>query len=350
MDILNILGAVKAPSGLWANVINWLEGGVLNYALVMLLLGVIIKIVMIPFDFYNRFVTKKNSQMMVVLQPEINKINKAYANNPNLKNQKTAELYKKHNYNVYGTCAGMLLYMVLSMVIFFTLWSSLNKMSAYKIAQEFDTLQSTYNTTYTQYYDSYNTDKLTNTQLNELTPEAYATMKAESQVVTKYGEIKTDFLWIENIWRPDTSANVTLSYKKFLKETKQKADVISEEDYNKVMKPIKAEYNSWNGWYLLAVINGLLSLGSMYITEFISKHKAKKQNKQYISTTNKSMMIIMPIIMALFIIFYNAAFGLYIVAGSACQLIISPIVSMIVDKIMDKKEKNKPSNKPIYSR
>jgi len=350
MDILSVLGAVKAPSGFWANIINWLEGGVLNYALVMILLGVIIKVVMIPFDFYNRYVTKKNSQMMAILQPEIAKINKAYANNPNLRNQKTAELYKKNNYNVYGTCAGMLLYMVLSMVIFFTLWNSLNKMSAYKIAQEFDTLQNTYTTTYNQYYDSYNQDKLNDNTLLEITPEAYATMKAENQVVVKYGEIKTDFLWIQNIWRPDTSAKVTLSYNKFLKETKQKTDVISEDDYNKVMNPIKAEYNGWNGWYLLAVGNGLLSLGSIYITEVLSKRKAKKKNQPYISTTNKSMMIVMPIIMAMFIIFYNAAFGLYIVAGSVCQMIISPIVGMIVDKIMDKKNKKEQTNKPIYSR
>ena len=130
MDFLNMLLSVEAPTGLWANLINWLEGSIASYALVIILLTLLIKLVMVPFDFYNKFVTKKNQMMMVKIQPELEKINKHYANNPNMRNQKTAELYKKNNYNVYGTCAGMLVYLVLSMVIFFTLFSTLNGMSA----------------------------------------------------------------------------------------------------------------------------------------------------------------------------------------------------------------------------
>lgn len=352
MDILRLLGAVEHPTGLWASLIDWLEGGIANYAVVIILLTLIIKVVMLPFDFYNRFVSKKNSVVMAKLQPELNKINKNYANNPNLRNQKTAELYKKNNFNVYSTCLGMLLFLVLSMTIFFTLFSALNAMSAYKINEEFNTLNNTYNMAYEGAYESYDEivmkDELVLEQYS--TAESYATAMAEDAVIYEYGEIKTGFLWIKNIWRADNWSKVTLDYEAFLKETKQTEEVISEADYNKVMTPIQNEYSGWNGYLLLAIINGGLSLFSMWISEYISKQRAKKKNLPYVGTTNKSMMITMPVIMALFTIFYNAAFGIYIVASSLFSVVTTPIISIVVDVITEKNEKKNKPQKPSYSR
>ena len=359
MDILNFLGAVKAPTGIWASIINWLDGGIASYALVIILLTLIIKLVMVPFDFYNRFVTKKNSMMMAKIQPELNKINKTYANNPNVKNQKTAELYKKHNYNVYGTCIGMLVYMVLSMVIFFTLFNTLRGMSAYKISQEFETLSATYNETYNAYYGSYETDKANDVALLEITAEEYAKAKAEESVVNKYSEIKQGFLWIKSIWRADTYQSVTLSYKDYISTIKQFSDTkdeavikqeITQENYEKVMTPIQNANSGWNGYFLLAIINAVLSVLSMYLTELVAKKRAKKKGVQHVNTTNKVMMFVMPVILAIFTIFYNSAFGIYIVAGSLFSTITSPLISWTVDCIMDKREEKKQSKKPNYSR
>ena len=61
----------------------------------------------------------------------------------------------------------------------------------------------------------------------------------------------------------------------------------------------------------------------------------KKKGLPYVSTTNKSMMITMPLIMAIFTIFYNAAFGIYIVAGSLFSFITTPLVTLVVDKIFE---------------
>ena len=74
MDILNNLLSVEAPTGLWANIINWMDGGIAHYAVVIILLTLIIKLVMLPFDFYNKYVTKKNTMMITKLQPELEKI------------------------------------------------------------------------------------------------------------------------------------------------------------------------------------------------------------------------------------------------------------------------------------
>lgn len=351
MEILNLLNAVTAPDGLWAKLIYWMEGGITNYALIIILLTFCIKFVTLPLDFYNRYSGKKSSLKLAECQPEIDKINKTYANNPNIKNQKTMEVYKRHGYNVYSSCLSVVLFMIVSTTIFFTFFGTLNSMSAYKINEEFNILHNTYNTTYTQYYNSYENDKLLDNSIT-INQEQYAISKAENAVVVKYGEIKNGFLWIKNIWRPDTGAKVTLTYDKFLKETKQTSEVISEVDYNKVMTPIQTEYNGWNGYFLLTIINTILLILSMYIPEIISKYRAKKKNIPYMKSTNKTMMIIMPLIMALFMIFYNAAFGIYIVAGTVFTLVTMPLMNLLIDLLIEKLNKNnkKDKNKPIYSR
>ena len=346
MDFLNFLGVINAPTGLWAKIINWLEGGIANYAVVLIVLTLLIKVVMLPFDFYNKIVTKKNMQMQVEMKPEIDKINKLYANNPNMKNQKMSEVYKKHNFNIYGTCFGMLLYMVLTMVIFFTLFSTLNKMSAYKLYQEYTILNDTYVVTEASAREAY-----TSNPVDGVTIDDYIKGEAEKAVVTKYGEIKNGFLWIKNIWRPDTSGKVTLDYNNFVKTTKINKEEITQENYEKIMNPIQAEYKGWNGYFLLAILNGGLSFLSMFLSELVSKSRAKKKGQPYVSTMNKSMTIVMPIIMALFMIFYNAAFGIYILTGSLFMCVTSPLITIIIDNIFEKKaNKNKNNNKPEYSR
>ena len=54
------------------------------------------------------------------------------------------ELYKRENYNIVGTCFGLLINLVLTMVIFFTLFSGINKMQYYTIDKEYETLTNTY--------------------------------------------------------------------------------------------------------------------------------------------------------------------------------------------------------------
>ena len=63
------------------------------------------------------------------------------------------------------------------------------------------------------------------------------------------------------------------------------------------------------------------------------------------------MMIVMPIIMAVFTLIYNAAFGIYIVTGSLVSFLTSPLVTLVTEKIdykMQQKEANK--HKVAYSR
>ena len=93
----------------------------------------------------------------------------------------------------------------------------------------------------------------------------------------------------------------------------------------------------------------------MSINGWISKSKAKKQGIDPALMTNtgsnKYMTIIMPIIMGVFTLFYNAAFGLYIVAGAIIALITSPLDTLFVDMLeFDAIHKERNKNMAIYDR
>lgn len=55
------------------------------------------------------------------------------------------EIYKKHNYNVTGSCVIMLVYMALTLFIFITLFSGLNNMAAYKVGSQYQEMENAFN-------------------------------------------------------------------------------------------------------------------------------------------------------------------------------------------------------------
>ena len=68
-------------------------------------------------------------------------------------------------------------------------------------------------------------------------------------------------------------------------------------------------------------------------------------------SNNKIMTIIMPLIMGAFTLMYNAAFGLYIVAGALIALITGPLVTLFVDMLeYDAITKERQRTTAIYDR
>ena len=146
MVIINQIGKllVEAPTGVWEKIIMAFNSNIANYALAIICMTLVIKLILFPFDFLNRKFTRKSTKMQAEIQPEIDVLKKKYGNNQKELNAKTMEVYKKHNYNVGGTCLVTLITMVLTMVVFFTLFAGLNKMSSYKVAQQYEDLRLAY--------------------------------------------------------------------------------------------------------------------------------------------------------------------------------------------------------------
>ena len=64
----------------------------------ILLFSLILKILPLPLDIYSRASTKKNALKMERMRPELEKLQKQYANNKELYSQKMMALYKKEGY------------------------------------------------------------------------------------------------------------------------------------------------------------------------------------------------------------------------------------------------------------
>ena len=115
------LSAVAEPTGVWEKIIMAFQSGIPNYAWAIIVFTVVLKLILLPLDFLNKYITAKNTKVQNLIQPELAKIQKQYGNNKQILNQKTMELYKKHNYNVTGSCVIMLVNMALTLFIFITL-------------------------------------------------------------------------------------------------------------------------------------------------------------------------------------------------------------------------------------
>lgn len=359
MDLLNAVTLVK-PLGFWPGIIYGMEGAVGNYALALILVTIIIKLIMVPLDFVNRYTSKKSARKQAEIKPELDKINAKYANDKNLLNQKTMELYKAHNYNITGTCFGMLAYLVLTMVVFWTLFGALNNISAYKIGDQYLQVRKEYFAVYEIDVDSLADEQTVmdayNAKLETLTEEQQIELKntADKKAKNKYDQVSTSFLWIKNIWLADSTVSPVMKYDDFIKKSKVTKAQVSAEEYNLVISPMSSVERKNNGYFVLAVLAAGLNYLSYGINNWISKARAKKKGLDpnlASNTSNKAMSIIMPIIMGIFTLFYNAAFGLYIVAGALITLITSPLVTLFVDMLeFDAISKEKQKTVAIYDR
>ena len=355
MDLLNAVTLVK-PLGFWPGIIYGMEGAVGNYALALILVTIIIKLIMVPLDFVNRYTSKKSARKQAEIKPELDKINAKYANDKNLLNQKTMELYKAHNYNITGTCFGMLAYLVLTMVVFWTLFGALNNISAYKIGDQYLQVRKEYFAVYEIDVDSLADEQTVmdayNAKLETLTEEQQIELKntADKKAKDKYDQVSTSFLWIKNIWLADSTVSPVMKYDDFIKKSKVTKAQVSADEYNLVISPMSSVERKNNGYFVLAVLAAGLNYLSYGINNWISKARAKKKGLDpnlASNTSNKAM----PIIMGIFTLFYNAAFGLYIVAGALITLITSPLVTLFVDMLeFDAISKEKQKTVAIYDR
>jgi YidC/Oxa1 family membrane protein insertase len=87
-------------SDLFVNALNGIHGWGLTYAVAIIILTVIIRFVLFPLDKRQR----DNSKKMAALGPELQSIQKRYANDPQRMQQKQQELYRKMGVNPFMGC------------------------------------------------------------------------------------------------------------------------------------------------------------------------------------------------------------------------------------------------------
>ena len=142
-------------------ILNGINSVIHNYGWSMVVFTLLIKLILLPLDYKSR----KSMRRMTRLQPQVAKLQKKYANDKEKLNQKTAELYRREGINPMSGCLPMLV----SMVILFIMFDAMRTVANTEMASQALGLLTT------------------GTQTNE------------------------SWLWIKNIWMPDSPFNPVIA-------------------------------------------------------------------------------------------------------------------------------------------
>ena len=345
--ISNLLASV--PKGMWESIIIAIEGAFGSFALSIIILTLCIKLLMSPLDYFNRRTNKKMADMQKRIQPQMDAINKKYANDPKMRNQKLGELYQKEKINPIGSCSVMLISMALTLTIFITLFNGMNAMASYKIADQYEKLQIAYVSEYADNQIDFDQEGKTIHEIclpyiKEMNSIEDETLKnqvletANKNVEEVYKQTKQGFLWIDNIWLADSPLKNSIpSYKEYASVARLNEEDKNNEEYekvyNQIMEPLKFSQGRENGYFILVVI----CAGVSFLNQWFMIRKMKKEgNKQ---NSGLIMLIVMPIVMMIFAFMYTTMFTLYMITGQIVSLITLPIINLIGDKVDKRNEK-----------
>lgn len=99
------------------NIIKSLIEGVGSIGVGIIVFTLILKLITLPFDIMSRVSNKKNSLKMKRMRPQLEKLQRQYANDKELYNQKMRALYKKEGYSMFSTCLPTIITMVIFILV-----------------------------------------------------------------------------------------------------------------------------------------------------------------------------------------------------------------------------------------
>jgi membrane protein insertase Oxa1/YidC/SpoIIIJ len=138
------------------NLIRLLISGVGIVGVGIILFSLILKMITMPFDIYQRISMRKQNNKMKENQEKMEKLKKQYANDEKLYNQKVAEMYRESGMSLFSSC----LPMILSMVIFIVAINAFNDYSQYANVKNYNTMVNAYNTELQQYAADLTTENI----------------------------------------------------------------------------------------------------------------------------------------------------------------------------------------------
>ncbi len=184
-----------------------------------------------------------------------------------------------------------------------------------------------------------------------------AEAKALEAVKLYYDENHESWLWIKNVWQPDTWAPVMQPYAGSGFVTQFEGGAFSasvnmenypdggEAIYNKLRDAVMEGngYNKNGGWNGLMILP-FASIGLSFLSMFISQRMERKNRKgevveqnQQQKATNTTMMIIMPLMMAWFGFIYTGAFAIYMVANYSLSIISTIALRVPIEKMVERR-------------
>jgi len=283
---------------------KWVYGNVESVFLTILICTLILRCLTV----FSDIKTRKSSAAMAAIQPELQKIQKKYGNDPQKAQMMQSKLMKERGVSMWGSCLPMLI----TMPLFFCF------IAAFRFWGYEETIRLLVSENPVELLESYK------------------------------------FLWVNNIWQPDSGlAPVIQEGAKFL-ATKDLDQLLFLKDnievweklvdigiaannngvytflntesaiaaYDAAVKPLMDVYAGHNnGWFILPVLAGASNFLSSWIMQ-----KGQPQNDAAAST-NKMMMYMFPIMSVWICLTYNSSFAIYWILTSVMMTIVNLILN-----------------------
>lgn len=306
---------------LWTIIINGFGKWLVNYGWAIIVFTICLKLVLSPLDVLQRTASQKQTKVMAIMQPELNALQQKYGNDKDKLNSETAKLYKKYNVSMGGMCFSLLITMIISVVVFFTLYGSLRSFGNDKLYSSYRELEQAYETAFEAVRPS-ETSKFA-----DLTDQEKANI--ELQVEAKYDELKkqNSWLWVKNVWKGDINTSSFVEFEAYAinQNLEGTAKEQAQENYNIIKDMVLDGTDSQNGYYILIILCAVLS----FLTQFLSA-KLMNPKGQKLNTMNKVMFVVIPVTMFVLAMTSNVVFTLYVITNSLMTAIISTIISLVV--------------------
>lgn len=178
---------------------------------------------------------------------------------------------------------------------------------------------------------------------SELTAEDFLSSVGSYMAAETFRNNGSRFLWVKNIWVTDSPMKhpVESSWDAFKKtHAYNDNDIESEKGgYTKLIAGLSDEVAAPNGYFILVALTALSSLLMQFV---MGKSQKAQMELQTVdgqgAQTQKIMMWMMPIMMAVFAFMYTAAFSIYIILSSIISLFTTLLINLIADKKFKKTE------------
>lgn len=289
-------------NAIFRSILDAISSVVGSHGLAVILFTILIKLVLLPFDFKSR----KSMRRMEKVNPQLAALQKKYANDKEKLQRKQAELYKKEKINPLGSCLPMLLTMPVLFIMFGAMRGAANE----RLVQSMMLLQDSVQGLTAQ-------------------PDIIASLPAMSDLVEP-------FLWIKNLWIADSPLRPPLPVSSAdlsaitgaianVITTEQLVDLkafLDSEVYQQIILPhyncvplaggtinlIIAQmtvYQVPNGFFILPLLSG----ATQYLTTLLTPQQAQQTGQQ--GGTGAMMKWFFPIFSIWICSTSNAAFALY---------------------------------------
>lgn len=289
-----------------------------DFGWTVVVFAVLLRVILSPLDIWQKISMRKQNRKMERIRPQMEKLQRQYANDPQTLRMKQQELQKKEKIHVFASC----LPMIITLVLFFFIWDGFRALVSYENEVIIEKLIQIYND---------NVGKVSAEELNILLRDGYDLHS---------------FLWVKNIFMSDIGTNVIPSYEQFVGTINATMPNTAPVTYDVLVGPAAEFYNktgtwdfaNWNGYFVLPI----LSIATSFITTKVMQSAnptmptgtAEQQKSQ--QKTMKIMNYVMPLMLGVFAIMYSSAFALYYFISNVMVAIINISFTLIYKQIEKK--------------